>query len=413
MMNILPPINIDLGIDYLSMIFIVSTLLIIIHFAFVALTYMASKILSNNSLEGFSKHELQQAVFSIIILGSIFSGILIVNNLFCISLVSTGIVDAHGSCRIPDSFSFVGLNGATHINVARTRLAMFYNDVRVLAKGALRAYDWTDFFGTLRLTTGLMRTSVPVISSSSAVHAIIYSECFDILSHVLIFIKFQELFLFLNAIYFFPPFFYLGMVLRILPFTRKLGGLLLGITLGLFFVLPYFYIMGSIVLESTPGFGTRYIVDTSSYVFTFFSPNVMGGTGELETVDFSEIAREKFFEEREGDDPQIGRDISVDVIRDRYLDDASDTGYDEELQTNVGVAQARYDDSKSLYGDSIDYLTKANNRKNHSFVEIVSRVVLSTVFITVFALVGTIAAIKEISRFFGGDIEIAGLTRLI
>jgi len=188
---------------------------------------------------------------------------------------------------------------------------------------------------------------------------------------------------------------------------------LLGITLGLFFVLPYFYIVGAIILDSTPGFGTKYIIDTSSYVFAFFSANVMGGTGELEPIDFSEVARKKFFEERKSDDPQIGRDIGIEAIKEEFLDENSENKYNGDLQGGVGVSQARYEDSKSLYGDSIDYLTRLNNRKNHSFVEIVSRVVLSTVFITVFALVGTIAAIKEISRFFGGDIEIAGLTRLI
>lgn len=407
MTGIVPPnIGQFLGVDYFALIFIISSLLIVIHFGFVALSYMASKILSNNSLEGFSKHELQQAVFSAIILGSIFMGILVINNLFCVVLSDVGFASV---CTVPSSFSFQEMNGVAHINVARSKLGMFYNDVRVLAKGALRAYDWTEFFSKLKGGSGLFKSSVPFFAHSG-VHAAIYSECFDILSNVLVFLKFQELLMFMNSVYFFPPFLYLGLILRILPFTRKLGGLILGITLSLFFVLPYLYIAGWIILEATPGFGTKYIVDSSAFVFTVFSFNVMGGSnvdGEKADLDISEYAKEQLFK-----DLQADKELSNTLLYSEELFDENG-----ELKENVEIGlnseQGKYEGSKNMYGDSKDYLTKREERRNNSFVEIVARVVLSIVFITVFALVGTISAVKEISMFFGGDVEIAGLTRLI
>jgi hypothetical protein len=394
-------------VDYFSMIFIVSSLLLIIHFSFVALSYMVSKIFSINSLEGFSKHEFQQAMYSLIIIGSIFSGILVVNNLFCVSLLQTGFTV---SCIVPQSFSFEGMNGVLHLNVARSKLSLFYNDVRVLGKGALKAYDWMDFYDGLSGGGGLLQTKIP-FTAHTGIHAMIYSELFDILSHILIFLKFQELFLVINSIYFFAPFMYLGIILRILPFTRKLGGLLLGITLGLFFVLPYMYIAGWIIIESTPGFGTKYIVDTSSSISSMFSykmNKVMGGDNVLETVDTSQYVRDEL-EKGNIRDPVGG--IVTGLVTEGVLDENLSPTDDAALTINTD--QLQYQDSKNLYGDAQDYLTLRENRRNNSFVEIVARVVLSTAFITLFAVVGTISAIKEISKMLGGDIEIAGLTRLI
>ncbi len=393
-------------VDYYTMIFAISALLVTIHFGFVALSYMFSKVLSNSSLEGFSKHEFQQAIFSLIILGSIFAGILVINNLFCVSLMQTGYTT---SC-VPTDFSFDGMQGVLHVNVARAKLSMFYNDVRVLAKGAVKAYDWMDFITALSGGGGLMSAKIPFLGHTG-IHATIYGELFDILSHVLIFLKFQELFLILDSVYFFPPFLYLGLVLRILPFTRKLGGLLLGITLSLFFVLPYLYIAGWVILEATPGFGTKYIVDTSSSISLFGMSNVMGGDGVMEPVDTSEYVKQKMFDE-EGKYQQQVRDPVINVIE-GYADAESKAPEGSQPVVGINTNQLKYEDSKNLYGDAKDYLTVMEDRKNNSFVEIVARVVLSTVFISVFAIVGTISAIKEISKFFGGDVEIAGLTRLI
>lgn len=395
-------------VDYYTMIFAISALLVTIHFGFVALSYMVSKILSNTSLEGFSKHEFQQAIFSLIILGSIFAGILVINNFFCIALMQTEFTD---SCT-PTDFSFDGMQGVIHVNVARAKFSMFYNDVRVLAKGAVKGYDWMDFISSLSGGAGLMKSKIP-FTGHAGIHATIYGELFDILSNVLIFLKIQELFLIIDSIYFFPPFLYLGLVLRILPFTRKLGGLLLGITLSLFFVLPYLYIAGWIILEATPGFGTKYIVDTSSSISLFGMSNVMGGDDVMKPVDTSDYVEQKMYDE-EGKlkDPQNLKDPVVNVIG-AYAEAESNAPADSQPVIGVNTNQLKYEDSKNLYGDAKDYLTVIENRKNNSFVEIVARVVLSTVFITVFALVGTISAIKEISKFFGGDVEIAGLTRLI
>ena len=403
---------------YFTLALAVSALLITIHFGIIALSYMTSKVLSNSSLEGFSKHELNQAFYSLFILGSIFAAMLVANNLFCLSLVGTGYTNA---CLSPQGFSFEGMNGALHLSVAREKMSMFYNDVRVLGKGALRAYDWADYFGDSSGGAGLISFKGIPFMGHASVHAGIYSECFDILSHVLFFVKFQELFLIINSVYFFPPLLYFGLVLRILPFTRKLGGLLLGISIATFYVLPYFYIAGWIIVESAPSFGTKYIVDTSAFVLPFMSFNVMGNDGVTEPIDMSKYIDELLYDQEKLNQEKIKvRDISmygIQAVQDAGLieDDLTiSVPTDAEgVVHGMGLVQGKYVDSKNLYGDSRDYLMFREGGRNNSFVNIVARVVLSTIFITLFAVVGTISAIKEISVLFGGDVEIAGLTRLI
>jgi hypothetical protein len=116
--------------------------------------------------------------------------------------------------------------------------------------------------------------------------------------------------------------------------------------------------------------------------------------------------------DEEGKYQQQVRDPVINVIE-GYADAESKAPEGSQPVVGINTNQLKYEDSKNLYGDAKDYLTVMEDRKNNSFVEIVARVVLSTVFISVFAIVGTISAIKEISKFFGGDVEIAGLTRLI
>lgn len=398
-------------VDYYGMTFAISALLIIIHFALIALSYMFSKLLSLNFLENYAKHELNQAFFSLLILGSIFVGIIAINNLFCISLASTGFTSM-GTCA-PSGFSFNDIQGTLHLNVARSKLALFYNDVRVLAKGALKAYDWMEFFNNLSGGSALFSSAIPGLAFSG-VHRMIYGEIFTILSGVLIFLKFQELFLVINAVYFFPPFLYFGLILRILPFTRKLGGLLLSITLSLFFVLPYLYIASWIIMEATPSFGTKYIIDTSSTISLIGLSNVMGETDSpKEQFDVSEYVKNKMFDEEKKFQQRSTNNTMSHVIEGFANETERIEAEGKEQMGELNANQLKSESSKNLYGDAKDFLTAVNDRKNNSFVEIAARVVLSTIFLTIFALVGTISAIKEISKIFGGDVEIAGLTRLI
>jgi hypothetical protein len=276
-----------------------------------------------------------------------------------------------------------------------------YNNIRVLSKGMLRAFDWAATASGTTISVGL--ASIKPFAYSE-IHAYVFGESFSLLYKVLLFVKFQELFLVLNSAYFFPAFFNIGLVFRMIPFTRKLGGLLMGITLGLFFALPYMYILSQIVIQSAEHFSTRFILDTSKWAFMFLNfGNIVDNGGSVSGGQDFEDALDEVRKQQ----PETN---SYGYATIKTLKDPT-----KQVDFNIGQSGSlpRPGDSMA-FGNSGDYYDPANP-SNHSYsvVEVVARVILAVTFSSIFSLVGTIAAIREISQLFGGDVEIAGLTRLI
>ncbi len=370
----------------------VAVALAVIHIMFVSLMYMASKLLLNDNLLAFSRHEFAQAIYSVIILGSVLSIIPITNNLFCLSLQESGMYA--GACDAD-----AGL--IAHVKVARAHLAELYNNARVVAKGALRGYDWTATSSGASFHVGLGSIS-PL--KYSAVHSFIYSESFSIITKAMLFIKMQELFLVVHTIYFFPLMFNIGLVFRMVPFTRKLGGLLMGISLSLFFILPYMYILSQVVLEGAGTFSHRFIIDTANYAFAFLTfGSVMGGDQHIDFDDYIETARE------ENPSANIFGKAANRLYAEKYISKSRDFSY------GMGEAQMfPSPQSNSAFGTSADYFNpNSPEYHNYSFVEVVARLLVTVTFFSIVSIIGAISATKEISSLFGGDVEIAGLTRII
>ncbi|MCX8200183.1 MAG: hypothetical protein N3G76_01815 [Candidatus Micrarchaeota archaeon] len=410
MIEVLPTILLSAGqlqgpaiqfTEFFYNLFPVAVLVVSIHFLLVALMFMAGKIFSNESLIGFSKHEFGQAIFSLIIIGSLLTVIPLVNMIFCTALGESGYI-IQGSC------SPQNLGITAHLKVARDHLAEAYNNVRVLAKGTLRAFDWAATCAGMSTSAGLFQISSMKYNSF---HAYVYGESFTMLYRVLLFLKFQELFMVLNAIYFFPFLFNVGLVLRILPFTRKIGGLLMGITLGLFFVLPYMYILSQTVVESAEHFSTKFVLDTSKYMFfciTFSDLVDPGG----QRISFDEI-----IEKKREEAAKAGGDSSINVAGQAAAEILSkinsnpQQGFGYSIGKGGNLPNPR---DTGAFGTSKDYYDPDNPTSHkYSLVEAVARAVLMATFTSIFAIAGTLSAIREISVMFGGDVEIAGLTKLI
>lgn len=374
----------------------ITALVLTIQLLFVALIYMAGKALANDNLVGFSKHEFGQAIFSAIIVGSVLTIIPLVNLIFCTALQEGG--QYVGSCSPQNLFI------TAHLKVAREHLAEAYNNIRVLAKGTLRAFDWAATCAGASTSTGLLHLSS---MKYNAFHAFIYGESFTILYRVLLFLKFQELFMVLNAIYFFPLLFNIGLVLRILPFTRKVGGLLMGITLGLFFVLPYMYILSQVVIDAAENFSTRFVLDTSKYMFfcITFSDILDPGGG---STSFDDIIREK---RAAAADPSVNvaGQASAEVLEKIITN--PETGFSYSVGKGGNIPNSK---DNNAFGGSSDYFDPTNpTHHNYSLVEVIARAILFATITSIFAIAGTLSAIREISILLGGDVEIAGLTKLI
>ncbi|MGC9057612.1 MAG: hypothetical protein ACP5H8_00840 [Candidatus Micrarchaeia archaeon] len=363
----------------------------VIHILFVSLMYMVSKLLSNENLLGFARHEFSQAIYSLIIVGSTIGGIVLVNNLFCTALSDANLYTDECSQDI-------GLTA--HLKVAREHLAESYNNIRVLAKGVLRAYDWAATAGSASTSAGLFKIAP---FKYSVIHAFVYGELFSILYKVLLFVKFQELFLIINAIYFFPAFFNLGLVFRILPFTRKLGGLLMGITLGLFFALPYMYILSQVVIESAENFSYKFMLESSKHAFAFLTfGSIVDGDHKRDFEEYIEETR------KQADTNVFGKAVAEQLMK-------RNVNYDYNIGISSNIPNAA---DNAAFGGGKQYSPQfydpnSPENRSYSLTEVAARIILAVTFSSIFSLVGTLSAIREISSLFGGDVEIAGLTRLI
>lgn len=369
--------------EFFIMFVPIAILLAVIHVLFVALLYMVGKALQNENIIGMARHEFMQAVYSAIIVGSVLGSLIVVNSLFCSAIPKEYY---SGSCDASQDLLMTA-----HIKVARAHLAESYNNIRVLAKGMLRAYDWAATAASLKVSLGSFQINPITFKETDA---FIFAESFSILSKVLLFVKAQELFLIINAAYFFPVFFNMGLALRVLPLTRKIGGLLMGITLGLFFALPYMYILSQSVIDLNGNFSTKFIIDSSPYAFAFINMVPLAKSGPADLDDLVEAAIKK----------DVGNVVGY----------AMANSIDEGVGYNVAnVGEVPDPRGSRAFGTAADFDPQNPSNKKYSVIEIVTRVIAAVTVTSVFSLVATIAVIRETSKLFGGDVEIAGLTRLI
>ncbi|MBU0533107.1 hypothetical protein KKB44_06460 [Candidatus Micrarchaeota archaeon] len=253
--------------------------------------------------------------------------------------------------------------------------------------------------------------------------------CFDWAMKIMTITKFQEILLRFIATAFFPAFFVIGAILRTFTFTRRLGGLLLAMAIALYFIFPAFYAFGALVmLDLKDKAYDSWIHNTDAnphgindpdppvantmYVTGDFS--MIGGSGTFSTQEAVDRLRyyegmppDQYYEAMEagGSDemPLSGVDLSA---------DRSDTEEEQrealESATESGESWFNTVSSQSKIDELIDFAWEPNGP-----VETLSRLTFWSLFFSLFSVIGTIAAIRSLSMTFGGDIEIAGLTRLI
>jgi hypothetical protein len=273
----------------------------------------------------------------------------------------------------------------------------------------------------------------------------IKAQVFDYAMKIMMMTKFQEVMLrFINSAIF-PVLFVVGSVLRIFIFTRKLGGLLMAIAIVLYFVFPMFYAFaGLIVIDIKNQFRPVWCNgDTklnpqgcSPGLFTTGRPDppiadtillvgkvpVIGST--TDSMDSSEPINEyQRMKTLDPEDLQTARRTGVDPNdpKKKYVPDFN--LFNNKMDSMNDIDKRAY--MEAIKSKSESYLTKVSSRSLiDTFVftdafypggplDILARLAFFSVFFAFFAVLASIAAIRSVSITLGGDIEIAGLTRLI
>ncbi|VVC03547.1 Uncharacterised protein [Candidatus Bilamarchaeum dharawalense] len=263
--------------------------------------------------------------------------------------------------------------------------------------------------------------------------------CFDWAMKLLMLTKFQEVLLRFIATAVFPAFFVIGAILRAFPLTRKLGGLMLGMAIALYFIYPAFYAFGALLMldikndpqvqlawlsspanpaalstnpTDSPGDYPDPPIANSMYIRQNMS--TLGGTYETGEVmdqlrDMEGKDSGEYFKEMEAGALASGQKTTPGFDMSKRV-----TATEDEKQQKIEEASKAADD----WFGTVSKENKADNFIGFAFetggpLDTLARLTFWSVFFALFSILGTIAAIRSLSITFGGDIEIAGLTRLI
>ncbi|MCS7109535.1 MAG: hypothetical protein NZ903_01930, partial [Candidatus Micrarchaeota archaeon] len=202
------------------------------------------------------------------------------------------------------------------------------------------------------------------------------------ITYILIWLKSNEIFLTFVSVSLFPAFIVAGIALRSISLLRGLGGLLLSIAIGLFFVYPILLIFSIAILSPNPNYHVISFSDSEGFTANlpevstgaFGTGNVISSKASLQSSSESASSLLSFFEKL----------FSFILIR--YEDGTISDRFSHILHRTI---------LPGGFLDSIAFLS----------VWIIIPAVIS--------IYSTVVFIKEFSSYLGGDIDIAGLSKLI
>jgi len=379
-----------------------------------AIGYMAGSLLSDEQLKAWTKRELGQAVFSALILVTVF--VLIgsmdywlkvvslatpdqspewntyVNNFVCCDPTQPG---AH--CVISPALA---RNRPCHIALAMDYLQVLYESGMTQMKTVVSHYWSYAFISGLTLELKVLFEWIANISwtplAGLSITAEYYKTIFDLLFKTIILIRAQQMFLDFLWAGLFPYMLAAGLVLRIFYFTRKLGGLLIALGLSLFIVLPMFYVLSGAILF---GFMGGWV---SSAGYATFGNSIDQGTmpmpGQTDSVNTA---------------PMSGNEFSQTQLN---LYDACGTATDEEKTSQASFFDNIVSQKDTLLHSGRGEAEKGANDSRFGLegpTNMLAALLFFTLVLPFMGLMLTLAAFKFLSPLIGGDVEISLLSRLI
>lgn len=383
-----------------------------------ALGYFAATLIGDDKIKAWTKKEIGQAVYSVIILLAAVSFVGSLDELLKgLSLQSADLVgdptwsqyisqtvccDPAGPCTGPIR------TRPCHIEIASDYLQFLYETARMNAIAALLNYQFYGFLANMSVGISLLGFAVqaglsvtPLAGLSAA--ADYFSIVFDMAVKTMMLLRAQQVMIdFLN----YPIFGILlsmGLILRILYFTRKLGGLIVAIALTMYIVYPMFYVVSHAILWDFSGwkqFGVN--VDETKYAAPFSDTDPSIPSTRTNFLSSSE-AKNLF-------DPsnRVNLDIcnspagasertEADLVRDNFR------GKWDQIEGGKWFSQV-----SDLFDAGI-----GNGFDKRGPVGTLASIMVFSLLIPFLAFMTSLASIKVLSPMIGGDVEIAVLSRLI
>lgn len=431
----------------------------------VALVYMFGSMLMNDKMKGWAKLELVEVFYSVVIIALIalpgVGALTIVD-----SVVQGGLGTLPGPVWVPDSGTYVDLCSdavaadpmspyynveGCHIRIGMWFMHSLFNEAKDMAYKVYLNYIYTataaDF--TINFEFIIEKAGFFTITPWRGFFTTgntIKSLVFDYLVKLMMLAKFQEMLLKFIATALFPALFVAGVLLRTFTFSRKLGGLLLGTAVALYYIYPMFYAFGGLVaynlktqVQGNPNFNFGAICGSISKDACkdppitnalYMNGNVLVPGGDI-SVDAALVDLQRYGQmtpaarmqaiesDRGGSKPlgadpnnpnSVGADFGANVAANSQGPGVSLAQRDENLGTARNATQTWFNKvtNRSMFDQSVFVAFEPGGP-----VDALSRIAFFSTFFSLFGILATIAAIRSLSVTFGGDIEIAGLTHLI
>ncbi len=439
----------------------------------VAIVYMLSELLQNDKMKGWAKMELAEIFYSALIIAMAIAALPLIdavvqgslgvsNSGFAgggtpgplgsptsawIKTSSAGLFGGSGYQALDICGAAIAANNLSvyhgvescHLRLGIWFMEETFNEAKSFAFDTYLSYIKTSMIAEFTINIELLfeKSGFLTFTPWKGFYSMgnkIKELLFDWAIKIMMLSKFQEVMLRFIATALFPALFVIGAVLRTFSFTRRLGGLLLAMALALYFVFPSFYAFGALVMlsiKNDPGVQGQWLADTTAnpqgaanpdppIAYTMYindNISMLGGSGNYTTADVQQRLTQY-----EGMNPQ---DYFAAFSQGSYQGqnltpnfDLTSTRYDNasEAQRNASIASARAAADRWFSAVSkenkidhyIDFAWQPNGP-----IDTLSRLTFWAVFFSLFGILSTIAAIRSLSMTFGGDIEIAGLTRLI
>jgi len=378
-----------------------------------AIGYMAATFMGDDRLKAWVGRELGQVFFSAII---IIAAVALVGSLDSwmrvLSLAGGPGWQAYvdqGVCCIPSAGHNCVLNAASeargracHIEVATDYLQVLYESARQSASTYLSNYGWFGFLSRMSMSTTIVMKFMAGLNitpfAGLEIPAELFAHLFDLAIKTMFLLRAQQLFLDFLWYPLFPVMISMGLVLRIFYFTRKLGGLLIALSLALYIVFPMFYVLSNAILWG-------FMNDTAATSWAPFGNTYSTANGAEPLPSSGGPILE----------PQLRAKnvFSQESLRIDLCSEAT-TQEKDSMVSAMDNVRGKWDflEGGAWHSQVLGFITGSAFAADGPIANLALLMVF-TLFIPFLALMTSLAAFKVLSPLLGGDVEISLLSRLI
>ncbi len=427
----------------------------------VAIVYALSEALMNDKMKSWAKTEFAEIFYSALIISLIVAGIPLINQVVQASLIGAGgssltstyvLTTDTGTVTNTKQYIYTNICGdsiasntksmyngvdACHIRLGMWFMNELFNEGKQFAFDTYLSYIKTSMISEFTINIEFMFEKAGFFTFTPwrgffTIPNKVKEMIFDWIIKIMMVIEFQEVLLRFIAVALFPALLVIGAVLRTFAFTRKLGGLLLAMALSLYFIFPAFYAVGALMMlniKNNPQVQSDWMSNTDANPSQSPDPPIvdtmyMTGTMPMLGATGSQVDINQY--EAQSDQMQGMSSEQLTALSEGSPCDSTNPlapCFNVNSQ-NTYTTQQTTDAMNSNYQKTEDWLNVVSKTsKFDQFIsfawskngplDVAANFTFWAATFSLFGLLASIAAIRSLSITFGGDIEIAGLTRLI